>query len=158
MKLDRIDVAILKALQTEGRLTNKLLAKRIGLSASACFDRVRRLEREGYIVGFRAIVDLARLGARFEAWGEIVLAEHSSEAIASFSRVVDQTPTIISAYHVTGPHDFLLHIAAHRINAWEDFLSNLALSDIKVGAARLSVVMDRIKARSPILPLSPPDE
>lgn len=87
MQLDDVDCQILEALQREGRIRNKDMADRIGLSQSACLDRTRRLERIGVIIGYKAMLNHAALGAPLEVWGEVTLSENSPAALARFAAV-----------------------------------------------------------------------
>ncbi len=80
MKPDEIDCQILGALQVEARIKNKGMAKRIGLSPSACLERTRRLERDRVILGYQAVLDHAAIGFPLGVWGEVTLADHSPEA------------------------------------------------------------------------------
>ncbi len=148
MKLDAVDELILEALQQDGRLTNKALAARVGLSPPACLERVRRLEQGGVIVGYRAIVDPKAIGAHFDGWAEISLTDHSAHTVARFRGLLASTPSIVSAYQVAGPHDFQLRFVAPSIEAWKDFRSRMG--EFGVAAARLSVVVEQLKADTPV--------
>ncbi|HCK83452.1 MAG TPA: ArsR family transcriptional regulator [Hyphomonadaceae bacterium] len=148
MKLDAVDELILEALQQDGRLTNKALAARVGLSPPACLERVRRLEQGGVIIGYRAIVDPKAIGAHFEGWAEISLCDQTAETLARFQSLLTSTPAIVSAYQVAGPHDFMLRFLAPSIEAWRHFRA--CMSDAGVAAARLSMVIDTVKAEAPV--------
>lgn len=145
MQLDDIDCQILDALQCEGRIKNNDLAKRIGLSPSACLERTRRLERGGVIVGYRAILDHSAMGSPFEVWGEVTLAEHSPIALARFSDLLHRTPAVVSAYRVAGKQDFLLHALASSMSVWDAFVQSADKSGIGIAAAKASVVVERVK-------------
>ncbi len=148
MKLDAVDESILEALQQDGRLTNKALAARIGLSPPACLERVKRLEQGGVILGYRAIVDPKAIGAHFEGWAEINLCDQTAETLARFQSLLTDTPAIVSAYQMAGPHDFLLRFLAPSVEAWRDFRA--CMTGFGVAAARLSVVVDSVKADTPV--------
>lgn len=150
MRLDGIGYLILEELQRDGRLKNKLLAARVGLSPPACLERVRRLEQGGTIIGYRAIIDPTAIGAYFEGWADISLSDHSLETLARFQSLLSETPSIVAAYQLAGSHDFLLHFLASSIEAWKNFRSRMTEVDIGAAAARLSVVVDRVKADTPV--------
>lgn len=150
MQLDGVDYQILEVLQSEGRLTNKEVALRVGLSASACLKRIRRLEREGVITGYRAVVDHAAVGAPFEFWGEISLADHAPEIVARFSALLHRTPEIISAYKLAGRHDFLVHAIAPSMEKWEALMRSAGADGIAIATAKTSVVVGRVKSNAPI--------
>ncbi len=149
MRLDAVDHLILDELQRDGRITNKLLAARVGLSPSACLTRVRRLEKKGAVLGYRAIIDPLAIGASFEGWAEIVLTENTPAASARLMDLLDATPSVRSAYHVAGTCDFLLHFVSPSLRAWADFRLRMDDSGV-VSSSRLFVVLDRPKLDAPI--------
>ena len=107
--LDRIDRKILIELQKDGRLSNVELAKTIGLSPSPCLERVRRLEGQGYITGYCALVDAEKLGAAMLVFVEITLTKTSVDIFAEFSAAVQQHEDIHECHLVSGNFDFLLN-------------------------------------------------
>lgn len=150
MGLDDTDRHILEELQKHGRLKNKALAERVGLSPSACFERVRRLEANGAVVAYTAVVDPRFLGAHFEGWAEISLSDLSGDVSKDFRAFLNATPSVVAAYHVVGPYDFLLHFIAPSIDAWREFRAQMELEGFSLASARLSVVVDRPKSGAPI--------
>lgn len=148
MKLDAVDALILEALQQDGRLKNKALAARVGLSPPACLERVRRLEQGGAILGYRAIINPKAIGAHFEAWAEISLCDQTAETLARFQCLLADTPAIVSAYQMAGPYDFQARFLAPSIEAWKHFRA--CMTEFGVAAARLSVVIDSVKADAPV--------
>ena len=151
MDLDDIDRQILAALQNEGRLKNRAIAAQIGLSPSACLERVRRLERGGVILGYRAIIDHTAVGRPFEVWGEVALVDHSPDAVKRFIDLLRRTESIISAYRMAGRHDFLIQSVAESANAWDALVNRVADEGIAIAAARTSVVVERVKHNAPIV-------
>lgn len=95
MKLDDKDHRILLLLSQNGRLTNRELAAKIGVSPSTCLERVRRLEGAGNIIGYRAIISVDKPGDRFEAWAAVRFVEPTSHATEKFVELVQQTPAIV---------------------------------------------------------------
>jgi len=106
--LDPIDTAIVRELTADGRASYQELGRRIGLSATATADRVRRLQRHGVIVGFRALVDPERLGRNVEATIDIRLEPGADRA--RLAEVLRQHPAVIEAIHVTGVYDYVLRV------------------------------------------------
>lgn len=155
MQLDDIDCQILDVLQYEGRIRNKDMADRIGLSPSACLERTRRLERIGVIVGYRAVLDHAVLGSPFEVWGEVTLTEYSPAAVARFSDLLRRTPAVMSAYRVAGRQDFLLHAHAASMSVWDGLVESASNDGIGVATAKASVVVERVKNAPITLAASP---
>ncbi|WP_246125435.1 Lrp/AsnC family transcriptional regulator [Exilibacterium tricleocarpae] len=127
MTLDRYDGAILETLQTDGRLSNRELAERVGLSAAPCWRRVKRLEDEGYIQNYVAMLDPKKVGIQVLAFAEISLDNHHADTLAAFIEAVEQCPEILECHSVTGQCDYLLKIAARDMEAYEHFLSGRLL-------------------------------
>ena len=111
MMMDRIDDAILDALQNNGRISNKELAAAVGLAPSSCFERVRRLQERGVLRGFRADVEPESLGVGLQAFVSVRLAQHSRDLVASFRDHVVSLPEVVGVYHVAGQEDFVVHVA-----------------------------------------------
>ncbi len=109
--LDRIDFAILEALQNNGRLSNKELAAMVHLSPSSCWERVRQLREEGVLVGFHAELNPKALGIGLQAMIGVRLKRHTREAVESFRAHALGIEEVIAVYHVTGDKDFLVQVA-----------------------------------------------
>jgi Lrp/AsnC family leucine-responsive transcriptional regulator len=109
--MDETDRRILLTLQCDGRLTNAGLAEAIGLSPSATLERVRRLERDGAIHGYRAVVDPVALGLAVQAFVGVRLRVHDGRSIEQFEQRVADVESVVSCTHVTGQFDYLLHVA-----------------------------------------------
>lgn len=151
--LDRADVAILKALQSDGRLTGAELAETVGLSGSQCARRRQRLEEAGVIAGYHASVDPAKAGMAIVAFVRITMAAHSHEATATFQRLVDTTPEILDAWMLSGEIDYLLHVAVENLTALHDFVQNVLLPHPIVGRVQSQLVLASMKSNGP-LPIS----
>jgi len=109
---DRIDHAILAALQKNARLTNKELAAAVGLAPSSCLERVRRLEAAGVLRGYHAEVDLKQIGIGMQAMIMVRLNKHSRQVVETFRSAMAALPEVLDVYLVAGVHDFLIHVAA----------------------------------------------
>lgn len=123
MAIDAIDLAIVRALQQEARLTNKELAHRVALAPSSCLERVRRLRAAGVLRGFHADVDPAALGIGMQALVFVRLARHARKHVQAFRRHALGLPETLALYHVAGQHDFLVHVGVRDA----DHLRDLAL-------------------------------
>ncbi|MCX6374043.1 MAG: Lrp/AsnC family transcriptional regulator [Actinobacteria bacterium] len=109
--MDALDRQILIELQRDGSLTNARLAQALGLSQSAMSERVRRLEQDGDIAGYRALVKPTSLGLSLQAFVAAELNHHSTESIESFELGVVALGAVRACYHVAGRFDYLLHVA-----------------------------------------------
>jgi Lrp/AsnC family transcriptional regulator, leucine-responsive regulatory protein len=112
MELDATDRRILNALQKEGRITNAELSERVNLSPSACHRRTQRLEEEGFIAGYVALLDARRLGRPTTVFVEITLQGQADELLDAFEREVAKIPDILECHLMAGTADYLLKIVA----------------------------------------------
>jgi len=122
--VDGIDEAILAVLERDGRISNAELAERVGLSASPCLRRVRRLENTGVIRGYRAVVDPNAVRRGLCVFAGVRLARHARADVLAFERAVVQLPEIKHSHHVTGNYDYLLHIEVADLAGYEQFHAN----------------------------------
>ncbi|GAB7551475.1 Lrp/AsnC family transcriptional regulator [Novosphingobium sp. 11B] len=116
-KLDRTDRAILTALQIDGRISNSDLAKQVGISAPACWKRLKRLEDQ-FVIAYGARMNLKALGFGLFAFISIMLDDHSEAAMSAFEAAVSAMPEVIGCHNVSGKYDYLLQVVAHDM---EDF-------------------------------------
>lgn len=120
--LDRIDRQILKELRANGRLTNAELAERVGLSSSPCWQRTRRLEEEGFIRGYTAILDQRLLGAAETVIIEIALDHHDDEVLEAFGRSMAELPEVLEVWLTSGEYDYFIKVAVDSTAGYEEFL------------------------------------
>src|SRR5258706_4056739 len=125
--LDAIARRILTELQADARLTNVELADRIGLSPSPCIRRLKRLERDGVIEGYRATLDRAKLGLGLTLYVGIKVERHQDADAAAFEDAVRALPEVISCHLVSGEVDFLLQIVVPDLAAYESQLMGTPL-------------------------------
>lgn len=116
MPIDRIDFAIMAALQNNARLSNKELSAKIGLAPSSCLERVRALTRAGVLRGSHAEVSSAALGIGVEALVAIRLVKHSREAFRKLFAHFRSLPEVLCVFHVTGVNDLQVHVAVRDID------------------------------------------
>lgn len=121
-RLDSLDRRIVRALQENGRLTNVELAEQIGLSPSPCLRRVRRLEAEGVIARYVALVDQSRVGLPVSVFISIKLESQKVEALGVFEDSIARWPEVMECYLMTGPRDFLLRVVVADLVTYERFL------------------------------------
>jgi Lrp/AsnC family leucine-responsive transcriptional regulator len=148
--IDRIDRKILTALQLDGRLSNVELAKNVGLSPSPCLERVKRLEHQGYITGYTATVDAAKLGAAMLVFVEITLSKTSVDIFAEFSTAVQILDDIQECHLVSGNFDFLLKARVADMSSYRKLLGDTLLRLPGVSESRTYVVMEEVKHSSRI--------
>ena len=128
--MDSYDRKILRELRNNGRITNQELSERINLSPSPCLRRVRAMEEAGIITGYTTVVDQAKLGLPVTLFVRVKLERHNREGVAEFERGVRAAEHVLACYLISGEYDYLLHIIAEDLQAYEKFvrteLHNLA--------------------------------
>lgn len=151
-KLDRTDRAILDCLQRDGRMSNQDVAAAVNLSPAPCWRRIRRLQDEGVLRGYVALVDPAAVGLNVIAYINISLTDHHAETVAEFDAFIAGAPEVMECYSVTGEHDYLLRVVAPGIAEVEDFLMHRLLRQRAVNSANTTFVL-RQKKNTTALPL-----
>jgi DNA-binding Lrp family transcriptional regulator len=131
-KLDRIDLNILVQLQKDGRMTNANLADAVGLSASPCLQRAKRLEASGYITGYGAQVNLAKLTESITVFTEITLVDHRKEDFVKFEANLRNVEELMECHLVSGGYDYLLRFVSRSINHYQERMENLLERNIGI--------------------------
>jgi Lrp/AsnC family leucine-responsive transcriptional regulator len=152
LTLDGIDKAILRALQTNGGLSNVELARTVKLSPPATLARVRRLEREGYIRQYAAIVDREKAGYDLLCFIHISLQMHQMEQVERFRVAVRKMPEVLECYHITGEYDYLLKVALRNRKDLERFVVDRLTPVPGVARIHTSLVFTEVKSTT-ALPL-----
>jgi Lrp/AsnC family leucine-responsive transcriptional regulator len=148
--LDAADRKILSALQTDGRLSNVELAERIGLSQSPCSRRVRRLEQEGVIEGYRAVLGRQKLGLGLTVFVGVKVGPHDHIEEQTFAKAVTALPEVISCHLVSGDMDFLLQVVVPDLAGYERLLIGTLLKLPGVRDIRSSFAMRTYKSDAPL--------
>lgn len=151
-KLDRIDKNILVELQKDGRLSNVELSKRVGLSPTPCLERVKRLEADDYILGYKAMLNPIKLEAALLVFVEITLTRTSPDVFDEFSKAVQDLEVIQECHLVSGDFDFLLKTRVSDMAAYRELLGETLLKLPSVSESRTYVVMEEVKS-SNIIPI-----
>jgi Lrp/AsnC family transcriptional regulator, regulator of ectoine-degradation genes len=146
LKLDKIDLKILRALQRDGRITKLNLAAKANLSAAACWERLRRLEESGIISGYSAGIDAAKIGRFTTALVEIMLKSHRQSDFQRFEAVVRREAAIVGCDAVGGGVDYLLRVIAPDIDAYQRLIDRLLSEDVGIDRYFTYVVTKTIKA------------
>lgn len=146
-KLDAFDRAILRELQANARITNQELSERVGLSPSPCLRRLRRLEEEGYITGYTAIVDERRLGLSVAIFMSVKLERQVDSALTTFETAIAKYPEVIDCWLMTGENDYLLLVRAAGLTEYENFLTGTFTKIPGIASIQSSVSLRRVKSR-----------
>jgi len=151
--MDAFDREILARLQDDGQLTNQQLAEHVHLSASQCSRRRLRLEREGVISGYRAVLDPAKLGYAFAVFIEIKLGDHSGDNADSFRRLIAAHSAIQAGYAMTGDFDYLLKATVRDLAGLQALINDTLLPHPAISQLRSNIVLEELKTGDK-LPLS----
>lgn len=130
-KLDGIDIKILYELQKNGRISNVELSERVSISASPCLIRVKRLEKAGYIKGYLALIDIAKLGDTLTVFTEITLKYHRQHDFTHFQTAVERMESIVECHLMSGGYDYLLKFVTGGIIDYQETIERLV--DLEIG-------------------------
>ncbi|MBL3569853.1 Lrp/AsnC family transcriptional regulator [Rhodovulum sp. BSW8] len=154
-KLDRIDIKILSELQKNGRITNVELAELVNLSPSPCLMRVKKLQAAGYITGYSAQIDLAKLGETLTVFTEVTLKNHRHIDFSRFQQTVAKIESCIECHLVSGGYDYLLKFVTAGIVDYQTIMESLIDRDIGIDKYFSFVVIKSpfIKSQIPLTSL-----
>lgn len=153
-QIDLIDQKILEILQSDGRITNSELAQKIGLTATPTMERVKRLERDGFIQGYKAIVDPKKIGRGQLVFLKVSLKEHRKEMIDSFLDAIDKMPEVQACYHTTGESDYMLQVNIKDVEDYEDFIMHKMTKAPAFARIESTIVLSAPKSNQ-VLPIHP---
>jgi Lrp/AsnC family transcriptional regulator, leucine-responsive regulatory protein len=151
-ELDKIDRRILRVLQADGRISNLKLAEEVHLSPTAVLERVKRLHREGYILGYEARLNPAKLGQGLLVFVEILLDRTVHDVMDTFKAAVQVRPEILEAHLVAGGFDYLLKTRVADMAAYREFIGSVIWTLPGVRETRTYAVMEEVKNTS-LLPV-----
>lgn len=152
-KFDRYDRILLETLQSRGRASNVELSERVNLSPPQCYRRVQRLEQEGVIRGYAALVDAAALGLGVTAFVNLNIAREQFKQVRELEQAIRQFPEILECYTISGDFDYLLKVVATDLKSLSSFLTDRLMQVPGVAGVRSMVCLEEIKPASP-LPLT----
>ncbi len=151
--LDRLDRRILDELQSDARLTNQELAKRVGLSPAPCWRRLRRLEKDGLINGHVTLLNGPAIGLPIVAYAMVTLDNHHPDSVRQFDQLVAMRQEVLECHSMSGSNDYLLRIVAGSMEAYERFLSTHLLQQRSIRSVNTSFVLrtKKFTTRLPVL-------
>ena len=151
MVLDAIDKKILELVQNDSKKTTKELSIKLNLSVTAVYERVRKLEREGIIEKYVAIVNKSKVEKGFLVFCHLKLIQHSRDYIQIFEKEVAQLSEVVECYHVSGDYDYILKIVVKDMEAYRQFLINKLTSLSHIGSTHSTFMIDEIKNTTQIV-------
>jgi Lrp/AsnC family leucine-responsive transcriptional regulator len=150
LDLDRTDSRIIAELQADGRLSNVDLADKIGLSPSPCLRRVKRLERDGYIEGYRAALRRDRIGLGFSVFLGVKIDAHTNARALEFEKAVVAMPEVVACHLVSGEADYFLEVVVPDLADYQRFLVGRLLELPIVREVRSNIAIQTLKAGAPL--------
>ena len=144
-KLDKVDLQILRTLQENARLTTKELAAQVSLSSTPVFGRLKRLEREGYIKKYIAVLDADKLNQGFVVFCNVKLRRMNKDIAMEFTRIIQNIPEVTECYNISGSYDYLLKIHAPNMKYYQEFIINVLGTIDSLGSLESMFVMDEVK-------------
>ena len=145
VQLDKFDRKLLSLLQEDARLTNSDLSERVNLSPSQCSRRRQRLEEEGLIRGYRAVLDRERLGFSLVNIVSVTLATHNRDNARRFAELVTELPQVQEAYSLTGEMDYILKVVTPDLKSLANFVNQVLLPHEAVQHVKTAIVLETLK-------------
>jgi len=149
-KLDLIDFKILDLLQEDGRVTIKKISELLDLSTTPVFERIKKLERKGYIKKYIALLNYRKLDLKQVVFIQLTLKEHSRSFIEKFANEVKMFPEVVECYRITGNFDFLIKVLVADIESYENFILTILSLLSNLGNVQSHIALSEIKSTSKI--------
>ena len=144
-RLDEKDIEILRALQRNARLTNKELAAQVHLSTTPTYERVKRLERQGFIKQYATVLDANKLNKGFAVFCSVKLRRLNSDYALAFTEMIKQVPEVTECYNISGSFDYLLRIQAADMKSYQQLLLNVIGRHENIDSLESTFVMEEVK-------------
>lgn len=145
MTFDATDKKLLEYIQQDSKQTNKELSNKLGLSVTAVYERIKKLEKEGFIDGYIAIVNKEKVNRNFVVFCHIKLVQHSQEFVIKFEKEVKQLSEVLECYHLSGDYDYLLKVIVEDMTAFREFMVNKLTSINHIGSTHSMFVINEVK-------------
>jgi len=150
MKLDETDKKILKKLQKDSKITNKALSNGLNLSVTAVFERIKRLERNGVISGYVALVKPEKVEKSFMVLTQIKLVQHTKKNVIRFETEVVKLSEVLECYHVSGDYDYILKVLVKDMEAYREFMLTKLTNLEHIGSTQSTFIISPVKSTTAI--------
>lgn len=145
MKIDEVDRRILMHLQQDSKKTNKEISNDLGLSVTAIYERIRKLEREGIISQYVALINPERVEKGFMVLCQIKLIQHKKDFLTKFEKEITSLPEVIECLHVSGDYDYILKVLVKDMDAYRDFMVTKLTSLDHIGSTKSIFTINKVK-------------
>lgn len=153
VKIDKLDYKIMEQVQTDASISIQELAERVGLSSTACWRRLRKMENEGVIRKTVAILDPRHVQLSVSVFANIRLKDHKPESLRQFEDAIEHVPEVVECYSITGENDFILRVVVKDVEAYEELLNKKLINLFEVSSYKSMFALRQIKYQTE-LPLS----
>ena len=144
--IDPTDKSILALLQKDGKITYKEVASQLNITTTPVYERIKRLEREGYIKSYKAILDRKKIGLNLLVFCNISLKEHQASYLAQFEKDIKEFNEVIACYHIAGMYDYLIKISVEDMDVYQHFIANKLANIKNIARVQSSFVMTEVKS------------
>jgi len=145
MKLDLIDRRLLELLQHDAKQTTKVLALKLNLSKTAVYERIKKLEKQGVIQKYTALIDRRKTNMAFVVFCHIRLTQHIKEQLLGFEKQVIQLKEVLECYHVSGDYDYLLKVHVPDMQAYREFMTSKLTTLSHIGSTQSVFMIEEVK-------------
>jgi Lrp/AsnC family leucine-responsive transcriptional regulator len=145
MKFDAIDRKLLELLQTDSKQTNKELSSKLNLSITAVYERIKKLEKNGVIDKYVALISKEKIDKAFVAFCHIKLMQHSQEFVTKFEKEVIKIEEVVECYHISGDYDYLLKVHVKDMEAFREFMVKKLTTINHIGSTHSMFMINEVK-------------
>lgn len=145
MTLDHIDKKILSLLQKDSKQTNKRLSLQLNLSVTAVYERIKKLEKEGFIKKYVAVIDKDKINRSFLIFCHIKLLQHSKEFLFNFEQEILKLDEVSECFHVSGDYDYILKIYVEDMRAYREFMVTKLTTIKHIGSTHSTFTINEVK-------------
>lgn len=145
MVFDKTDKKLLELLQNDSKQTNKELSNKLGLSVTAVYERIKKLEKEGFISGYTAIINKQKINRNFVAFCHVKLLQHSRDFVVSFEKEVNNLEEVLECYHISGDYDYLLKVIVKDMVSFREFMVKKLTNINHIGSTHSMFVINEVK-------------
>ena len=145
MKLDAIDLSILKLLQKNSKLTNKALSTHLSLSVTAVYERIKKLEKTGIIKGYVALLSKEKVEQSFVAFCHVKLIQHTQDNVKQFEKEVIKIDEVLECYHLSGDYDYLIKVHVKDMESYRKFMIEKLTNLNHIGSTHSMFMINEVK-------------
>lgn len=144
-QLDKTDLAILRLLQADARLSAKEIAHQVGLTVTPTYERLKKIEKSGVIKGYATLLHAAKIGKQITVFCNVILQVHARPFLTKFEEMVSSFTEVLECYHIAGNYDYLLKVSVDDMRSYQEFVTNKLANIENIAHVHSSFVMSEVK-------------